>query len=378
MPGVAQPDYDQSGGSNNPTRAMAITVNGQPPSNTVVRLDGVTQINQFFQQIQAYSPSLEAIETVSVVTNSFDADQGMAGGASVNVQVKSGTNNLAGSLFDHATDYRMKSKNYFLPAGDPKGTGSVHVFGGTVGGPDRPQQILLLRQRGEHAPADDGRHRLVELGRERSSQSADDGDARGQFLRHGYGHLRSANWRRERLGPSAVCVCELRHHVDDRSAIRLVQLHSGEPHQPGLAEAARQAGCTDTAGIQSNYFATNKYDTDYRKYDGKLTWVPSDRMTVNGRLGYATATRTAPQRCRRIDGEHQSDLAGAHLGLHGPQSLAGGHPTFVARRWWWTACSALRARTCSPSRTPTTAGARRWDQEQLPAAAIARHGDSRR
>jgi hypothetical protein len=137
MPGVAQPNYDQSGGSNNPTRAMAITVNGQPPNNTVVRLDGVSQINQFFQQIQAYSPSLEAIETVSVVTNSFDADQGMAGGASVNVQVKSGTNTLSGSLFEHVTDYRMKSKNFFLPAGDPKGTGSVHVYGGTVGGPIR-------------------------------------------------------------------------------------------------------------------------------------------------------------------------------------------------------------------------------------------------
>ena len=135
MPGVAQPDYSQSGGSNNPTRAMAISINGQPANNTVVRLDGVTQINQFFQQIQAYSPSLEAIETVSVVTNSFDADQGMAGGASVNVQVKSGTNQLAGSLFEYAQDYKMKATNYFLPPGDPKGSGSVHVFGGTAGGP---------------------------------------------------------------------------------------------------------------------------------------------------------------------------------------------------------------------------------------------------
>jgi len=42
-------------------------------------------------------------------------------------------------------------------------------------------------------------------------------------------------------------------------------------------------------GFQSNYYATNKYDTDYRKYDGKLTWVPNNRITVNGRLGYATS-----------------------------------------------------------------------------------------
>ena len=88
MPGVSQPDYIQSGGTNNPTRAMSINVNGQPASNTIVRLDGVTQLNQYFQGIQAYSPSIEAIETVSLVTSSFDADQGMAGGASVNVQVK--------------------------------------------------------------------------------------------------------------------------------------------------------------------------------------------------------------------------------------------------------------------------------------------------
>ena len=57
---------------------MAITVNGQPPNNTVVRLDGVSQINQFFLQMQAYSPSLVAIERVSVVTNSVDADPTLA------------------------------------------------------------------------------------------------------------------------------------------------------------------------------------------------------------------------------------------------------------------------------------------------------------
>ena len=133
MPGVSQPDYVQSGGSNNPTRAMAITINGQPPNNTVVRLDGVTQINQFFQQIQAYSPSLEAIETVSVVTNSFDADQGMAGAAAVNVQVKSGTNKLSGSLFEQATDYRMKARNFFLPPGETKGTGNHQASEGRLG-----------------------------------------------------------------------------------------------------------------------------------------------------------------------------------------------------------------------------------------------------
>ena len=82
---------------------MQVSVNGAPNSNTVFRLDGVSATNQWIQGLQAYTPAIEAIETVNVVTNSFDAEQGMAGGASVNVQIKSGTNTLRGSAFEYLT-----------------------------------------------------------------------------------------------------------------------------------------------------------------------------------------------------------------------------------------------------------------------------------
>ena len=51
MPGVADPNYQQSGGINNPGRTMSLTINGQPATNTVVRLDGITATNQFFESI---------------------------------------------------------------------------------------------------------------------------------------------------------------------------------------------------------------------------------------------------------------------------------------------------------------------------------------
>jgi hypothetical protein len=40
--------------------------------------------------LTSYIPALEAIETVDAVTNSFDAETGLAGGAAVNVHIKSG------------------------------------------------------------------------------------------------------------------------------------------------------------------------------------------------------------------------------------------------------------------------------------------------
>ena len=92
MPGVGTPDFVQSGGINNPARSMAVSINGAPTNDTVVRLDGVNAVNQYFQGNQSYTPGLESIESVNLVTNAFDADQGMSGGASVNVQIKSGTN----------------------------------------------------------------------------------------------------------------------------------------------------------------------------------------------------------------------------------------------------------------------------------------------
>src|SRR5262249_3741969 len=154
MPGVAQPSYEQAGGINNPGRTMSLTINGQPSTNTVVRLDGVTATNQYFEQLQSYSPGLEAIEAVSVVTSSMDADQGMAGAASVNVQVKSGTNSLRGSAFPDATPGGPPAPEHFLPAG----AGPGHVEPARVrrhaGRADRPQQILLLRERRDDEAAD--------------------------------------------------------------------------------------------------------------------------------------------------------------------------------------------------------------------------------
>ena len=126
---------------------MAITVNGQPTNNTVVRLDGVSQINQFFQQIQAYSPSLEAIETVSVVTSSFDADQGMAGGA-VGQRAGQERHEQARRVAVRTRHRLPDEVEELLPAGRrPEGHRQRAHLRRHGRRAHRPQQDVLLRQR---------------------------------------------------------------------------------------------------------------------------------------------------------------------------------------------------------------------------------------
>ncbi len=55
-------------------------------------------------------------------------------------------------------------------------------------------------------------------------------------------------------------------------------------------------------GFTNNYFATNSYDTDYNKYDGKITWTPNARVIVNGRLGYADSYEDSAPELPSVDG----------------------------------------------------------------------------
>ena len=336
MPGVAQPNYDQSGGSNNPTRAMAVTINGVPPSNTVIRLDGVSQINQFFQQIQAYSPSLEAIETVSVVTNSFDADQGMAGGAAVNVQVKSGTNSLSGSLFEHMTDYRMKSKNFFLPAGDPKGTGSTHVYGGTVGGPISRNKIFYFASVERTRQRTDAGNALSNSGANGLRSLPTMAMREGNFAGTGAVIYDPRTGGANGVGrvPFAFANCGLTSTADPRfDGCNYIPADRINPISRNMLS---KLVAPTLAGFTNNYFATNSYDTDYNKYDGKITWTPNARVVINGRLGYA---------------DSYEDSAPAL-----PSTVPGPNPIFQGRIWDSTVHSHSLAVTSSLSQTMVVDG----------------------
>ena len=53
-----------------------------------IRIEGAISNNLWLPHVAAYIPALEAIDTVSVVTSTFDADEGLAGGMSANVRIK--------------------------------------------------------------------------------------------------------------------------------------------------------------------------------------------------------------------------------------------------------------------------------------------------
>jgi hypothetical protein len=89
VPGVLPPGGQLSGGTNNPSKGMSFAFNGSNGTAQTVRIEGINGLNPWNRGYQSYVPSVEAIQNVNIATNANDAEQGIAGGASVNVMLKS-------------------------------------------------------------------------------------------------------------------------------------------------------------------------------------------------------------------------------------------------------------------------------------------------
>ena len=158
--------------------------------NTVIRLDGLSQLNQYFQGISSYTPGTEAIETVSIVTSSMGADQGLAGAASANVQIKSGTKPTARIGVRSHHRLRLEGQE-FLPAATRSEGDREHAdLRRHRRRPYQEEQAVLLWLRGKDAAAGLCGRPAVEYRLERSGQPAQLGDAHRRFQRHRHDSLR--------------------------------------------------------------------------------------------------------------------------------------------------------------------------------------------
>jgi len=135
IPGAGIPGtIEANSEAGNPQRAQTLFMNGVSSTGNSTKLDGATVSYPWLPVNIAYVPPSESIETVNVSTNAFDAEQGAAGGAAVNVQIKSGTNALHGVLFERNQNNDMTAVNYFSHS-SPLSKNVFNQFGFAVGGP---------------------------------------------------------------------------------------------------------------------------------------------------------------------------------------------------------------------------------------------------
>ena len=122
-------------GTNNPDKSFSIEANGTSMAATDVRIEGVPNADIWVPYYSALVPSVEAIETVSMVTGSAEAEQTLASGATINVHLKGGTNQFHGEVYEFHIDNLAGARPYFLSPTARTPSKLDNDLGGTFGGP---------------------------------------------------------------------------------------------------------------------------------------------------------------------------------------------------------------------------------------------------
>ena len=271
LPGFAPPENAHSIPAN-PSRGLRMYVNGTTSNTVNTRIDGASSTNIYIPHIAGYVPSLEAIETVNVVSSSFDAEQGLAGGAAINVQIKSGTNEFHGSVFAYHNNNRTKAKPFFLPQGERNPKLVYNQLGGTLGGPIQRNKLFFF------------------------------GAYEGTFdhkLGTGIGSIPTAAMRAGDLSASRTAIYDPATGAPDGA---------GRVPIPGnLIPASRidarvakilplyPAPNIAAATPQRNYYAAASFAFHRHTWDTKLNWNISDKLTTYGRASVLRFSSDNPQ-----------------------------------------------------------------------------------
>ena len=130
VPGVA-PAVFQHSQFFNAADSLQAEANGMPRVTNLYQIEGIDD-DERTGLLQILIPPAEAIQSVDISTNNYEAELGRSVGAITNVTLKSGTNSFHGSAFEFIQNNAVNARSYFA---GPLGHLSYNYFGGSAGGP---------------------------------------------------------------------------------------------------------------------------------------------------------------------------------------------------------------------------------------------------
>jgi hypothetical protein len=131
----------------NAQQTLNSPVNGFSSLTDNYQIEGVND-NERTGLLQVYVPPVQAIQEVDVTTSDYDAEQGTALGAVVNVILKSGTNQFHGSAYEIYNGQALNARSFFELG--PQGTPFVNprlvsnYWGAQFGGPIRKDKTFFF------------------------------------------------------------------------------------------------------------------------------------------------------------------------------------------------------------------------------------------
>jgi hypothetical protein len=323
LPGVTPPTTAHSIPTN-PTRALDYSVNGTSDYGNTVKIDGVTQYNIWVPENTSYIPSSDAIQVVNVTTADFNPEQGLAGGSTTNVQIKSGTNQIHGDIYEYHFDNNTEAHNFFDPNNGitRKPKDIFNQFGASVGGPIKKDKLFYFSN--------------VEFTRQRqfATRTATvptvammQGDLRGNDPTNGLNpnadivydpttgnadgtgrtQIFATNNSADPATYNPLCTAAQCFNMIPSSRI--------SPTTTKLLNLLQQAPgrflpSASTSAPNDNYLAATSFAFNRFTTDDKINWNATDKFTMYGHIGFLKFDDVDPQEFGEVGGNPISDYGG--------------------------------------------------------------------
>jgi len=260
-----------------PARSLATNVNGQANTNNTTRTDGATNMNIWLPNHNMYISPAETVDTVNVSTSSFDAEQGMAGGAAVTVITKSGTNQFRGSGFEFYNSDKLNATPRYFSAGNVprKLPLKSNTFGGTLGGPVSKNHVFFFGSfEGFHRSLSTFQSFTVPDARLRSGDFSQALNADGSLqLIYDPNTGNADGTGRTQFANNAIPGTRI-----DPIALKIMQLFP-LPNTAGIG----------AGGYTNNYIRREDRTFKRDNYDGKVNWNRTSTHQIWGKFSYMNA-----------------------------------------------------------------------------------------
>jgi hypothetical protein len=248
-----------------------VSINGGRSGENEILLDGITSTRG--SRSASFAPALQAIEEVNIITNTYDAQYGRVGGGTTSINLRSGTNQFHGELFEFLKNDKLISNGYSRnSAGVRKPAYRNNTYGFRFDGPVWIPKLV------------NGKNKLfwmvsLEGLRERNPQT----------------QLWTVPTAEQRTGDFSKLVTNANQPVliyDPLSSPRQPFAGNVIPRNRINPVAARTIEffppanrVSESPDGQNNYLFVNSSRNDYDQWLGKMDWVASDKSRVNWRYG---------------------------------------------------------------------------------------------
>src|SRR5947207_2610100 len=124
-----------------PGQRSAVSIGGNRPNANYFLLDGATNTDPTFNTLNL-SPSPDTVQEFQVVTGSYHAEMGGAGGGQINIATRTGTNEFRGTAYEFLRNNIFDARNF----NDMDTTSHLvrNNFGASLGGPIRGKRSFFF------------------------------------------------------------------------------------------------------------------------------------------------------------------------------------------------------------------------------------------